>query len=126
MGAMRIALADLNADGGREIVFANKRSGIIDGQVTDSYIYWGASNERFSPKRRQSIRACNADQYVNADLNHDGFNDLMFVQRAAPSMIYWGTETGLRPEAANLPETSKSTSILHGLWSKGLGKWAHG
>ena len=110
MGAMRIALADLNADGRREIVFANKRSGIIDGQITDSYIYWGASNGRLSPTRRQSIRARNADQYVNADLNHDGFNDLMFVQFAAPSTIHWGTETGLRPGTTNLPEISKAHS----------------
>ena len=110
MGAMRIALADLNADGQRDIVFANKRSGIIDGQKTNSYIYWGATNERFSPSRRHILQATYADQYVNADFNHDGFNDLMFVQFASPSIFYWGGEKGLQLEKTKRPEIFASNS----------------
>ena len=110
MGAMRVALADMNADGRREIIFANKRSGVIDGQPTDSYIYWGAGKERFSPTRRHVLRAAGADQYVNADFNHDGLSDLMFVQFVSPSLFYWGTREGLQAELTDRPEVFISNS----------------
>ncbi len=108
-GASGIVVADLNGNGRKDIVFINKIEGVsyaggttaslaIPGPTT-SWIYWGDDRGRFSPQRRQGLPTTRgADSYVNADVNADGYVDLLFAHGSSPTIIYWGGPRGTAKE----------------------------
>jgi hypothetical protein len=96
-GGYSQAIADLNGDGFPDLVVVNNFNGV----KTDlnSYIYWG-SKDGFDPKRRTELPTFGETGVAVADLNHDGFPDLVFANsgkgydtpiRDNYSYIYWGT-----------------------------------
>ena len=97
-------VADLNADGYLDLVFANRgdyewepRFGPRDNR--ESYIYWGGA-EGFSPERRQSIPTHNALDVAAGDFNGDASADLAFINaprdQSSTLSIYYG-QTGRFP-----------------------------
>ena len=94
VGAADAAVADANQDGYPDIVFSNR----FDGNTynINSYIYWG-SGSGFDEFNRQELPTRGASQAAVADLNRDGYNDLVFASgsmMASGSDIYWGSEAG--------------------------------
>ena len=97
-------VADLNADGYLDLVFANRgdyewepRFGPRDNR--ESYIYWGGA-EGFSPGRRESIPTHNALDVAAGDFNGDGSSDLAFINaprdQSSTLSIFYG-QTGQFP-----------------------------
>jgi hypothetical protein len=75
-GASDVAIADLNNDGWPDIVFANAEK---DAKAdTDSFVYFG-SKEGFSPQRRANLPTHRASAVALADVNGDGFIDVLFA-----------------------------------------------
>jgi hypothetical protein len=96
LGATGLGIADLDADGAKDLVFVNKQDGTAGGP-TDSYIYWGDNQGQFSANRRQSLPTLSANSYAAADLNNDGYVDL-FLPESTNATIYWGSQKGYSAE----------------------------
>lgn len=119
-GAEAVAAGDLNGDGFADIVFAN--SGLSYHVSVDafqkSFIYWG-SKSGFSPDRRTTVKTINSRDVKIADLDRDGFPDLIFANEGnepgeGGASIYWGAREGRFDESrvTNLPgERSSSVDV---------------
>ena len=84
-----LEIADLNKDGWLDIVIPN------DGG-TVNYIYWGTASG-YNTAHRTSLPTPGGTPHglSVADLNNDGWLDLVFTQfNGSESYIYWGSEGG--------------------------------
>ena len=119
-GAQHAAAADLDRDGRLDAVFANYTNGTWDGM--DSYVYYGGTDEvqrrepgkwGFPPFSRKTTLTTRAAQHCAlADLNRDGYPDIVFALSAgfweyrasgpqgyeSPSRIYWGSAQGFEKQ----------------------------
>jgi len=91
LGAMGVTVKDLNNDGRPDIVFANARDGTA-GQPVDTYLYWGNKNGKYSTSAREVLKAQGLMSYSAADLNADGYTDLVLVGKEL--RIIWGSSLG--------------------------------
>lgn len=129
-GAQHASAADLNRDGQIDLVLANYTNGTWDGM--DSYVYFagtaGASQDsgqwRFPPFERKATLPTRAAQHsAVADLNKDGYPDIVFALSAgfweyratgpagyeSPSRIYWGSAQGFdKARKTDLPALAAS------------------
>src|SRR6185312_5338566 len=116
-----MTVGDLNHDGFADIVIANDSDGVSS--TVPSYIYWGSANG-FDAKDRTELPTLSATGVVAADINGDGFPDLIFSNYNdgktydVPSYIYWGSATGfapyLRSEVQGFGAVSVVASDLNG------------
>ena len=92
------SVADLNRDGYLDIVMTN-----YHGYTTRSipvFVYWGGPNGSYSELRRTSLRGESTLAQTVADLNQDGWMDLVIVNHVdrgdhgAGTDIFWGGEKG--------------------------------
>jgi hypothetical protein len=96
-GATGVSVDDLNEDGFQDIVFANHYVG--DQYFIESGIFWGSSTGH-SAGDRTGLPTVGAIANVVADVNSDGFKDILFVNRfdgssfEVESYLYWGSSTG--------------------------------
>ncbi len=96
-GAWAVSVADLNYDGHLDIVFSNSYN--EEGPNLNSYIYWGALNG-FSVNNKTDLPTHNSCGNSIADLNHDGYLDIVFsnsdngTDYYIDSYIYWGSPSG--------------------------------
>jgi hypothetical protein len=101
-GSVRVRAADLNADGIPDLVIAR---GFDDTTyLQNSWIYWG-SRGGWSERRHTELPTPYVRDVCIADLNHDGYSDLVFIGGGASadsplaedsnsSFIYWGGKDG--------------------------------
>jgi hypothetical protein len=93
------AVADLNRDGWLDLVFPGNMKLDTQDPHTKSLIYWGSSHG-FSDDRRAELEACQAQQIIVEDFNHDGHLDLVAsnykseTTRSLPIFIFWGNAEG--------------------------------
>jgi hypothetical protein len=100
LGAHDASVADLNADGNLDIVFSNYHADMT--REPPSYIYWGDRSGRFSASRRTELPTRSAAGDMIADLNRDGYPDIVFSNHVlngdhhVNSYIYWGGPSGFQ------------------------------
>ncbi|MEO0095126.1 MAG: VCBS repeat-containing protein, partial [candidate division WOR-3 bacterium] len=80
--ASGINIADLDNNGSLDISVSHNQSGTIR-------IFWGPSFTSY----QDLPSSANYDHSI-ADLNKDGFLDIVFAQNSDSSCIYWGSSTG--------------------------------
>lgn len=91
------SVADLNNDGYLDIVFSNAYDSTYN---TNSIIYYGIGNRMFTTDPRQSLPTQYGSGNSIADLNGDGFLDIVFSNSydgnnwSLNSVIYWGSVYG--------------------------------
>ncbi len=109
-GGVSSSVADLNKDGYMDIIFSNNYSN--GSNNVNSYIYWGNSSASYTTKTE--LGTVGAMSSSIADLNKDGYMDLVFSNKTngstwnINSYIYWGdasnsynTKTELATKGAN-------------------------
>jgi hypothetical protein len=111
------AVADLNADGYLDIVFANILSP-AGGYAVDSYVYWGSAGGFFDANR-SAIPTVGAASVSIADLNADGHLDLVFssyydgASYLTRSPIFWGSASGFSAaQVTALPTTAPGDNTI--------------
>lgn len=120
-GGGKSVVADLNGDGYPEIVFCNYIHN-YPGRRT-AYIYWGSAGG-YLPSRKTELPTHWAAGVAVADLNSDGFSDLVFANQGVEegledispdtgleSYIYWGSATGFNPKRPSLIETRGAKDV---------------
>lgn len=106
-GATGVSVDDLNGDGYQDIVFANHYVG--SQYYIESGIFWGSSTGH-SVSDRTGLPTVGAIANVIADVDDDGFKDILFVNRydgssyEVESYLYWGSAAGFsETERLNIP-----------------------
>ncbi len=106
-GASRAKLADFNNDGWTDILFTSYYSG--SSYSSTSYLYYGSSTG-FSTANRTAMATVGAWDAEIADLNHDGYLDIIFASHysgssySSNSRIWWGAAAGFTASnGTNLP-----------------------
>ena len=91
-------IGDVNMDGLPDVIFFNEEGHFRDGPTTTN-IYWGDGTRNFSPQRRTSFPTHHIFGAGHADLDDDGFVDVIlanerFVYRIMHEqnglILYWG------------------------------------
>ena len=98
-GAVGASVADLNEDGHLDLIFANT-TGRYRGNHHPVSVYWGNPRGEYTVEHRQLLPAQDAYELAAADLNDDGYPELIVAntgetgRRQQESYIYWGSEKG--------------------------------
>ncbi|MBS1873303.1 MAG: VCBS repeat-containing protein [Acidobacteria bacterium] len=109
-GAASVNVADLNGDGRPEVVFVNQYSGDTGGIRTN--IFWGNPHHYYSTASMSSILGQGTYGMTAADLNDDGYPDLVLcASYANGTYLYWGGPDGFSEERREtLPVSTVFTS----------------
>lgn len=109
LGGYRLAVADLNRDRRPDLVVGNSDNNISSKNY--SFVYWGSASG-FQRERRLQLWSEGVSGIAVADLNSDGFPDLVFANNAGgSSFIYWGGPEGLSDsDRTDLP-TYQATGV---------------
>jgi hypothetical protein len=116
-GAVSVTAADLNRDGRPEIVLVNQYSG--DSNEIDSNIFWGNPHHYYSTASMSSIPGFGAYGTTAADLNGDGFVDIVLCNSYKnESYLYWGGPGGFSVDKretlpVNMAYTSSASDLNH-------------
>jgi len=114
-GAHGNSVADVNNDGYLDIVFSNAYSTLESSFCIDSYIYWGPDFVS-----RQGLPTLGAKGNSVADLNNDGYLDIVFSNttngqtQEVNSYIYWGPDFLTKKELPTLGARGNSVADLNG------------
>ncbi|MDO8587561.1 MAG: VCBS repeat-containing protein [Armatimonadota bacterium] len=121
--AQSAAIADLNNDGYKDIVFAlsagfweyrGNRSG--DSLESPSRIFWG-SKAGFSRENYMDLEASGASDVAIEDLNRDGWQDVVFANREKAgkfdidSFVYWGSKDGFSTSRRSELPTNQANAV---------------
>ena len=97
IGTAAVAMADLDKDGHLDILLANELRPKPEAEFAESddypipsYIYWG-SKQGYEVSRRSELPTTGARDVKVADLNEDGFEDIVYANKMGNgSFICWG------------------------------------
>ncbi len=78
LGAADVAVADLDGDDRPDLVFADLSDG--EARAVDSYVYWNGA-DGFAADRRTALPTVGASDVEVADVDGDGWRDLVFANR---------------------------------------------
>lgn len=114
-GINALCLGDFNNDG-RLDLFVGSYQGVTERDI-DSFIYWNRPETGFSRADRRRLFTHSASGCIAADLNGDGWTDLVVANHkvwgdhTGYSEIWWNGPDGFRPERT----TRLPTSGPHGM-----------
>ena len=116
---------DLNRDGFVDIVLPNTHD---NHEQQDLFIYWGI--EQFEVERRTRLPSDGGHAHAIADLDGNGFLDLVVVNRSngvrqdLDSYVYWGSAEGFDiKRRLGLPTLGASAAAVHDLNQDGNLDW---
>ena len=117
-GAVGNTIADINGDGHLDVIFNNTMAGTRGG-VSPLYVYWGNRTGNYTPEHRQELPSVETYGWACADLNQDGWPDLIVANQAetgrriTESFIYWGGPSGFSAErcSAIMGSGAKSANV---------------
>ena len=92
-GAMDVAVVDADHDGLTDVVLVNRLSGKTRAPL-DSLVYWGNPKGHFSPSFMTRLPARTPLGSAAADLNNDGFPEIIYCNQGDDAFIYWGSAQG--------------------------------
>ena len=104
---------DLNGDGFLDIVFPSSHDNNLG---VDSFIYWGGK-DGFNANRKTRLPGDGAAGVAVADLNKDGFPDVVLVNEfngtktELHSFIYWGSQDGYSAQKRTELPTTAATAV---------------
>ena len=120
-GGGRSTIADLNLDGYPDLVFCNYIHNYPG--LRTAYVYWGSA-EGYGSARRTELPTKWAGGVATADLNGDGYPELVFANQGVEagaeeispevgleSYIYWGSPTGFNSEHPGLVPTRGARDV---------------
>src|SRR5581483_10767714 len=120
-GGGRSVIADLNGDGHADIVFCNYIHNYPG--LRNAYVYWGSA-KGYSVSNRTELPTIWAGGVAAADLNRDGYPELIFANHGAEagleeisrdagqdSYIYWGSAKGYDAQRRSLLTTRGAADI---------------
>lgn len=108
LGAVGAEVADIDDDGLLDMIVTSNYDDMS--YVGEAALYWG-NGGRFLSGDVTSLPTVGAAGVTTADLDGDGFLDVVISQHYSPdsalegSLIYWGSELGLREENRTLLPT---------------------
>ncbi len=117
LNAGRLAVADLNGDGGADLVVTRAAS---RDWATSSRIYWGqtvAGQVRFSESRVTELPTIGAADVAIGDIDRDGMPDIVFANSRSDlsydvnSYIYWGSPKGFAKDRRTALETQGTQGV---------------
>ena len=97
-GVWASVVMDIDEDGWLDILFSNYQD-TTSSYSTDSYIYWGSA-AGYSSSNRTDLPTVGATDVEVADLDNDGYNDIVFASYYTGSSystnayLYWGSSSG--------------------------------
>jgi FG-GAP-like repeat len=121
----RYTVADLDGDGNLDVVVTNNKPTRLDitGATVDSsdagtLIYFGDGRGGFTSRAPVALPGVSSRDVAVADFNRDGRPDIALANFGAdnatgdvPTIIYWGSDEGYKPEHALRIETRFATSV---------------
>jgi hypothetical protein len=132
-GPMWATADDLNGDGETDLIVANYSNGTWT--EMESFVYYGGLNPdeqlkdgewgHYPFKDRIMLPGSNAQKAISADLNQDGYKDIIFAfsggfweyrdktkEGSSPSRIYWGSSSGFEPDNFDHIMTDGATDVV--------------
>ena len=113
-----VEVADLNADGWLDLIVGGGWDSKNFGRPTPYIsILWG-SRQGYSEEKILRLEAYDPLEHVVADLNRDGFLDIVmsnyhaYFTRSIPAFIYWGSAEGTYSEARRSSLPAESSGAL--------------
>ena len=116
-GAGGAAIADFNQDGHPDLLLNNTTDGYRGG-FHPVFVYWGDKEGRYSPERRLLLPAVDAYEHAAADLNQDGYSDLIIANSgedrrpSQESTVFWGGSQGFSINRASGLSGNKALGTL--------------
>ena len=117
--ASTVEIADLNRDGWLDLIFGGGWDTVNNYARPTRFamIFWGG-RDGYSRQRTQRLESFDSLESSVADLNKDGFLDIVFTNyhayftRRVPALIYWGGPQGTYSESRRTTLPAESSSAL--------------